>query len=176
MNHVESKKVSTPLAIGILIIPIVFAWFTLRQGYSTLSRVISFGWLLAGLVTFALLPNPTVTTDTIPDDAVKVTVDERSIVFEPTDPKPKNIGTWNADWGYQYQVVYEESDGKIFSYEIYDGKATPTEEMLLVEIDGRQVYQSDTSKDHGEFYIINKNGDLEFWSKNGNYYTAKKVA
>ncbi|HHF0503378.1 TPA: WYL domain-containing protein [Vibrio antiquarius] len=40
------KSVSVKLRLGIVLLPIVFSWFTLKKGYSTLSRVISFAWLL----------------------------------------------------------------------------------------------------------------------------------
>ena len=42
----NQRQVSIWLGIGIFLVPIIFAWFTLRQGYSTLSRVISMVWLL----------------------------------------------------------------------------------------------------------------------------------
>ena len=34
------------LGIGIFLVPIIFAWFTLRQGYSTVSRAISMVWMV----------------------------------------------------------------------------------------------------------------------------------
>lgn len=40
------RRVSILLGIGIFIMPYIFAWFTLREGYSKLARFISFGWLL----------------------------------------------------------------------------------------------------------------------------------
>ena len=40
------KKVSFILIIGILLMPYIFSWFTLRSGYSLASRLISFGYLL----------------------------------------------------------------------------------------------------------------------------------
>ena len=40
------RKVSILLGIGIFIMPYIFAWFTLREGYSKSARFISFGWLL----------------------------------------------------------------------------------------------------------------------------------
>jgi hypothetical protein len=40
------RKVSILLAIGICLMPYIFAWFTLREGYSKSARFISFGWLL----------------------------------------------------------------------------------------------------------------------------------
>ena len=40
------RKVSILLDIGIFLMPYIFAWFTLREGYSKPVRFISFGWLL----------------------------------------------------------------------------------------------------------------------------------
>lgn len=40
------RKVSVWLALGIVMVPIIFAWFTLRQGHSTVSRVVSMAWMV----------------------------------------------------------------------------------------------------------------------------------
>lgn len=39
------RSVSFLLGVGILLMPYIFAWFTLRKGHSALSRLVSFGWL-----------------------------------------------------------------------------------------------------------------------------------
>lgn len=39
------RSVSFLLGVGIFFLPFIFAWFTLREGHSTLSRVVSFVWL-----------------------------------------------------------------------------------------------------------------------------------
>lgn len=44
--NANQKQVSIMLGIGIFLMPIIFAWFTLRQGYSTISRAISMVWLI----------------------------------------------------------------------------------------------------------------------------------
>ena len=50
-NHnQDQKKVSLLLGIGILLLPYIFSWFTLRKGYSNLSRGISFVWLALVLI------------------------------------------------------------------------------------------------------------------------------
>ena len=46
------RKVSFILMLGILIIPYIFAWFTLREGYSKSSRWISFIWMVIVLIAF----------------------------------------------------------------------------------------------------------------------------
>lgn len=45
-NASHHRAVSLALALGIFLLPIIFAWFTLRQDHSTLSRVVSFIWLI----------------------------------------------------------------------------------------------------------------------------------
>lgn len=44
-----TRKVSFLLGLGIFLFPLIFAWFTLRQGYSTLAKAISFIWLVLSL-------------------------------------------------------------------------------------------------------------------------------
>jgi hypothetical protein len=39
------RRVGFLLGFGIFLLPFIFAWFTLRRGYSTLARVLSFGWM-----------------------------------------------------------------------------------------------------------------------------------
>lgn len=46
----ETREVSAALGIGIFFLPIVFVWFLLRDGHSTMARVIGFGWALLGFV------------------------------------------------------------------------------------------------------------------------------
>lgn len=41
----RSKSVGAALGIGILLLPFIFAWFTLRRGYSTTARILSLGWM-----------------------------------------------------------------------------------------------------------------------------------
>ena len=45
-NEIYPRKVSILLGLGILFFPIIFSWFTLKKGYSNLSKIISFSWLI----------------------------------------------------------------------------------------------------------------------------------
>jgi hypothetical protein len=47
------KTVGPLLAVGILGMPFVFAWFLVRQGYSQRARFVAFSWL--GIIAIALL-------------------------------------------------------------------------------------------------------------------------
>jgi hypothetical protein len=45
----NKRSVGVLLGIGILLIPIIFAWFTLRKGYAKKAKIISFVWLALSL-------------------------------------------------------------------------------------------------------------------------------
>lgn len=84
------------------------------------------------------------------------------------------VGEWSANWGYEYRQIIEEIEGKFYERQIFaDSESQPTE-LTKTKIKGKDAFQSEAGKDHGEYYIINQNGDLEFWSENGNFYTAPK--
>jgi hypothetical protein len=53
-NAAPQRKVGILLFIGIVFLPIIFAWLLLRKGHTTLARVLGFGWLL---IFFFWLPN-----------------------------------------------------------------------------------------------------------------------
>lgn len=38
--------------IGVLVMPLIFAWFTLKKGFSTTSRVLAFIWFILFLASF----------------------------------------------------------------------------------------------------------------------------
>lgn len=46
INQANGRQVSLLLGVGILFMPYIFTWFTLREGHSTVSRVVSFLWLI----------------------------------------------------------------------------------------------------------------------------------
>lgn len=58
MEYEEQKKVSLLLGLGIFFFPIIFAWFTLKKGYSTLAKAVSFAWLGLTLIAAFAMPNP----------------------------------------------------------------------------------------------------------------------
>lgn len=56
MNNLENKKLPVWLIIGIILVPLIFAWFTLKKGYSKTAKILSFGWLLLAIVVFVTVP------------------------------------------------------------------------------------------------------------------------
>lgn len=45
-----TRHISALLLIGIALMPYIFVWFTLRKGYSNLTRLLCFGWLIGFFV------------------------------------------------------------------------------------------------------------------------------
>lgn len=43
-NGEGNRPITLGLTIGLVLMPYIFAWFLLKQGYSNTARVVSFGW------------------------------------------------------------------------------------------------------------------------------------
>lgn len=64
------RKVGVLLGVGILFLPYIFSWMLLRRGYSTLARVVSFGWMLSVIiVALARTPSQTSPTEQVSRDS-----------------------------------------------------------------------------------------------------------
>lgn len=55
---VTNRSIGFWLGLGIFLFPFIFVWFLLRQGHSTTSRVIGFGWLALMLIAMATGDRP----------------------------------------------------------------------------------------------------------------------
>ncbi|OIR25341.1 hypothetical protein [Bathymodiolus thermophilus thioautotrophic gill symbiont] len=60
----QKKPVGILLGIGILLLPVIFSWFTLRKSYTTLARVVSFTWLVFRIIIFTFSDDPEVSQKT----------------------------------------------------------------------------------------------------------------
>lgn len=76
---VNRRGVSVMLAIGIVLLPYIFSWFTLRKGHSRFSRVLSVTWLSVFIVSNVWVslrasihrPNQSATTAAIKAQPIK---------------------------------------------------------------------------------------------------------
>ena len=71
----EQKSVGAKLGIGILLLPFVFAWFTLGKGYSKLARGLSFSWMIVALLITIGANNGNQNQETVDLDTVAATPD-----------------------------------------------------------------------------------------------------
>lgn len=102
------------------------------------------------------------------------TKDEYKSIEKSTTQEKDLIGTWMVHRGIEHKLVAYRKNGSVFIKSIY---STGENEEQLEEsfLKAGIKLQDESGKDRGEYYLINQNGDLEFWSENGNYYTAKKI-
>lgn len=87
-------------------------------------------------------------------------------------PEGDVIGSWMVNRGLEYRMTAYNKDGKTYLQSAYGDGTSSDEIYFLTETDRGTRIEEDN--DFGEYYLINSEGELEFWSDNGNYYTAKK--
>lgn len=84
------------------------------------------------------------------------------------------IGKWLVNWGYEYKTAFYKKGDQLMMKTLFDDGSSEDVKLPSNEINGQIRYYDEGGKERGEYYIIAPNGDLQFWSKNGNYYTAPK--
>ncbi len=72
-------------------------------------------------------------------------------------------------------TIYHSKDGKLYLERSYSDGSSGRKEMINFAIENGKRIEDKEGNDFGEYFIINKANQLEFWSKNGNYYTAKNI-
>lgn len=91
------------------------------------------------------------------------------------EPEGEILGSWMANWGYEYKMTVYKKDGKTYIRSTYGDGSSSDELYELSQTDNGTKLQDEGGKERGEYFIINSSGELEFWSENGNYYTAPKI-
>jgi hypothetical protein len=91
----------------------------------------------------------------------------------------KDLGVFLGSWLEDRPMIgrkisiFDAGDFLILEDSYPDGVSVSKKMKSRNEQGGLRVEDAD-GNDFGEFFLINSKGNLEFWSKNGNYYTAKK--
>jgi len=84
------------------------------------------------------------------------------------------IGKWLVNYGFEYKTAFYKKGDQVMIKTAFDDGSSEDVKLSSNEINGQVRYYDEGGKERGEYYIIASNGDLQFWSKNGNYYTAPK--
>lgn len=87
----------------------------------------------------------------------------------------KVLGKWLANNGIETKMIAYTTKGKTYMKTQYSDGVSEVDVCKVSVVSKGKKLQDESGTDRGEYYIINKNGDLEFWSENGNYYTAGKL-
>lgn len=86
-------------------------------------------------------------------------------------PEGDVIGSWMVNRGMEYRMTAYSKNGQTYIQSVYGDGSSSDDLYILTETDKGTKLEEDN--DFGEYFIINSKGGLEFWSDNGNYYTAK---
>jgi len=82
------------------------------------------------------------------------------------------LGSWLVERGTNAVIVAFEKDGQVYIDYFYPGEGAfgHAYERQELENGGLRLQQADD--EFGEYFVVTADGDLQFWSDNGNYYTA----
>ncbi|MEN2751967.1 hypothetical protein AAIR29_10020 [Psychrobacter sp. FBL11] len=88
-------------------------------------------------------------------------------------PEGDVIGSWMVEHDLEYRVTAYNKDEQTYLQNAY-GDGTSSDDLYVLSETDRGTKLEEEDSGFGEYFIINSEGELEFWSDNGNYYTAKK--
>ena len=102
-----ARRVGLLLGIGIFVIPIVFAWFTLRKGHSTTARVVSFVWMVISIGIAAVMPGSSPTTQQASTSAAAPAAAIESVTPEPRKGRVDMAAYSQLQTGMSYEQAVE---------------------------------------------------------------------
>lgn len=85
------------------------------------------------------------------------------------------IGKWLVNWGYEYKAAIYKKGDQVMMKTLFSDGSGQVAELSINEINGQIRYYDEGGEERGEYYIVASNGDLQFWSENGNYYSASSI-
>jgi len=85
------------------------------------------------------------------------------------------IGVWLSERPYDsYKMILYRNKNQLFLDKVYPTFTTTTEMKTTIINSGAEIYDI-KGKYFGEYFLLKSNGSMEFWSKTGKYYSAKKI-
>lgn len=85
------------------------------------------------------------------------------------------VGAWLVNWGYEYKSFIYKNEGKVVIRTLFSDGSGQVTELFVNTVNGQIRYYEEDGELRGEYYTVSNNGELQFWSENGNYYTAPKI-
>lgn len=89
-----------------------------------------------------------------------------------TEAPGEVIGRWRPDWGVEYIATLYRDKSKTYLSATYSDGSHSAEEMTETMTGSGLRIEKSGSKTDSDYYIVNSNGELEFWDAEGKYYTA----
>lgn len=151
---VPARRVSAPLGLAVFLLPAVFAWFLMRAGYSTRSRIAACLWLgFCGLLMIATAPDGPIRarllqpaeaaprregallTATAETDALHFTLGKPHSVYR-TLRLPVTLGNRTAGRLAYVEVFcsFYDADGKLLGHGLANWKALGARQTVSGEV------------------------------------------
>lgn len=89
-------------------------------------------------------------------------------------PEGRVLGKWLVHYGFEYVVTFVDGEGGIRIHSKFADGSSSNDRATVEMINGQRRFYTESSREHGEYFVIAESGDLEMWSANGNYYTAPR--
>ena len=92
-----------------------------------------------------------------------------------TDSNRKIIGTWLEEHAPTRKLVLYRAKGKVFLETVYKSGNAGSQEMGEKKTSVGFRFFKNKGSSQGDYFLLNKNGDLEIWDSEGLISTAKKL-
>jgi hypothetical protein len=107
-------------------------------------------------------------------DILGSTASQDAATSKTNDISGKIIGNWRADESLQGAVlVLLKRDNKLFMKTTFTNGQSMEDEIATRNKGGKKIY--DDGNSHGEYYIIESNGNLGMYGRDGKFDEAKKL-
>nr|WP_300306948.1 hypothetical protein [Halomonas sp.] len=93
--------------------------------------------------------------------------------YDISDKYENILGSWVIERGFNYLAVAYKKDGNYYIDDVFPGEGVNTTSYGASELDDGTLRLQKHDDEFGEYFVIDKTGSLQFWSENGNYFTAK---
>ncbi|MCK0744132.1 hypothetical protein [Chromohalobacter nigrandesensis] len=93
--------------------------------------------------------------------------------YDPSEHYQDPIGSWRIERGFNYIAVAYQKNDEVFIDDVFPGDGVNTSRYVTSQAEGGGLRLQKPDDTFGEYFVITQKGDLQFWSDNGNYYTAE---
>lgn len=89
-------------------------------------------------------------------------------------PQGEIVGSWMVNLTDDYRITVYRKNDKTYMENLFSDGRSSNEEYTQFKLQNGLGLQDEIGRELGEYFVVTTKGDLEIWSKNGKFYTARK--
>ncbi|MCK4342810.1 MAG: ABC transporter permease [Phycisphaerae bacterium] len=102
--------------------------------------------------------------------------EEKALKQQPDDPSREVIGSWlDERLHFGHRVTIFRQNGKVFMENKFPDGSSGKKEIVEKPSGSARKFEKKAGSSVGEFYLIDKKGDLQLWDQDGLISTARKI-